>query len=254
MRRWPAFALLGLYLACLLLAPAGALPDLARHAPLLAPSLAHPLGTDDLGRDVLAAVLQGGRSSLWVAGLATLLALALGLVVGLLAGLARGLADEALMRGAEVVASLPTLLLAVLVAGLFGGSTTGLALVIGLTRWPVVARIMRIETHALLQGVHVRAAFALGATPAQVARRHLLAPLGASLGAAAGIVFGGAIVTEAALAFLGLGDPDVTSWGQMVASGFGLLGLGWWLWAGPAAMLALASGLAALASAPAVRD
>lgn len=245
MRR--AAPVLALYLACLLLAPAGALPDLPQTAPLLPPSLAHPFGTDDLGRDLLAAALQGGRTSLSVAGLATLLALGLGLLVGLAAGLARGVMDEALMRGAEIVASLPTLLIAVLVAALFGGSVTGLALVIGLTRWPLVARLIRIETMALLGQMHVRAAFALGAAPLHVARWHMLPPLAGAMGAAAGIVFGGAIVTEAALAFVGLGDPAATSWGQMMASGFALLGLGWWLWVGPAAMMVLATGLVALA-------
>jgi peptide/nickel transport system permease protein len=246
-RLLPAAALAALYLACLLLAPSGALPNLPQHAPLLPPSLAHPLGTDDLGRDLLSAVWQGGRTSLTVAGIATLLALALGALVGLAAGLVRGVADEALMRSAEIVASLPTLLVAVLVAALFGGSMTALALVIGLTRWPLVARLVRIEAMALLGRMHVRAAFALGATPLGVARRHLLPHLAASIGAAAGIVFGGAIVTEAALAFVGLGDPAVTSWGQMIGTGFALFGLGWWLWMAPAAMIVLASGLVALA-------
>jgi ABC-type dipeptide/oligopeptide/nickel transport system permease subunit len=125
-----------------------------------------------------------------------------------------------------------------------------LALVIGLTRWPLVARLVRIETLALLGRTHLRAAFALGATPLHVAQRHLLPHLAAPLGAAAGIVFGGAILTEAALAFVGLGDPSVTSWGQMIASGFTLLGLGWWLWVSPAAMIVLASGLVATATLP----
>lgn len=249
-RRWPLLALASLYIACLVLAPGGALPDLPRHPPLLPPSLSHPFGTDDLGRDLLTGALQGGRTSLSVAGLATALALALGLAWGLVAGLARGATDEALMRVAELVASLPTLLVAVLVAALFGGSTTGLALVMGLTRWPMVARLVRIEVMALMGQMHLRAAVALGATPRQMARRHLLHPLLACGGAASGIVFGGAILAEAALAFVGLGDPTATSWGQMIATGFALLGLGWWLWVAPVGMVLLASGLVALASLP----
>lgn len=243
-----ALAVVVLYLACLLLAPAGALPDLPQWDPVRPPSLAHPFGTDDLGRDLLAAALQGGRTSLAVAGSATVLALCIGVAVGLVAALAGGVVDEVLMRGAEIVASLPTLLIGVLAAALFGGSVTGLALVIGLTRWPLISRLVRIETMALLRRTHVRAAVAIGATPLRVARRHVLPHLAPLVGAAAGIVFGGAIVIEAALAFVGLGDPATTSWGRMIANGFALFGLGWWLWAGPAAMMASAAGLVALAS------
>ncbi len=247
-RLLPAAALVALYLACAIFAPGGAMPDLPPHPPLLPPSLAHPFGTDDLGRDMLAAALQGGRTSLGVAAMATLLALGLGVAVGVATAIAGGVLDDVLMRGAEIVASLPTLLVAVLVAALFGGSTTGLALVIGLTRWPLVARLMRIETLALLGQMHLRAAVALGVAPWRIARRHLLPALAAPAGAAAGIVFGGAILAEAALAFVGLGDPAATSWGQMIARGFALLGLGWWLWVVPAAMVVLASGLLAMAS------
>jgi peptide/nickel transport system permease protein len=237
-----------LYLACLMLAPGGSLATLEPHAALLSPRLAHPLGTDDLGRDMLAALLQGGRTSLTVAAIATVLALSIGLLAGLVAGSGPPLLDEALMRGAEITASLPALLLAVLVAALFGGSAWNLALLLGLTRWPVVARIVRMEVRSLLGREFLRAAWALGASPVHVARRHLLPHLANPVLAAAGIVFGGAVVAEAALAFVGLGDPTVTSWGQMVAAGFAVLGLGWWVWLWPAAMLVMVSGLVAVAA------
>lgn len=243
-----AGALVAIYLACALLAPAGSLVVLPPHTALLPPSLAHPLGTDDLGRDMLAALLQGGRTSLSVAALATGLALLIGLVVGLVAGIAPPLLDEAAMRLTEIVASLPALLLAVLAAALFGGSVWNLALLLGLTRWPVVARIVRIETRGLLAQDFLRAAWALGAPTAHVAWRHLLPHLAAPLRAAAGIVFGGAVVAESALAFVGLGDPAATSWGQMVAAGFAVVGLGWWLWLWPSATIILISGLVAAAA------
>ena len=243
-----AVALAALYLACLLLASAGSLATLEAHAAFLPPRPAHPLGTDDLGRDMLAALLQGGRTSLTVASVATLLALAIGLLVGLVAGLGPALLDEALMRVAEITASLPALLLAVLVAALFGGSAWNLALLLGLTRWPLVARIVRIEVRSLLGREFLRAARALGAPPLHLARRHLLPHLAGPVLAAAGIVFGGAVVAEAALAFVGLGDPAVTSWGQMVAAGFAVLGLAWWVWVWPAMMLVLVSGLVAVAA------
>lgn len=252
MRRLALLLLAVLYLACLAFAPSGGLVALDLGEPLLPPSLVHPLGTDDLGRDLLLAVLQGGRTSLTVAASATALALGLGLLVGLACAFSPPVVDEVWQRVIEIVASLPTLLLAILVAGLFGGSTLGLALVIGFTRWPVIARLVRVETMALLTEGHVRAAVALGCGVVAIARRHLLPALLPALGAASGIVFGGAILAEAALAFVGLGDPEATSWGRMIATGFAMVGLGWWLWAAPAAMVVLASALVALASADTV--
>lgn len=240
--------LIGLYVACSMLAPVGALPSLPVHAALQPPSLAHPFGTDDLGRDMVQALLQGGRTSLGVATVATALALCLGLALGLMAGLGPSFIDEALMRLAEIVASLPALLLAVLIAALFGGSAWNLGLLLGLTRWPIMARILRAETQALLARDFLRAAWALGGSPWQVARRHLVPHLAAPLLAGAGIIFGGAVLAEAALAFVGLGDPAATSWGQLVAQGFALLGLAWWVWVWPAATLIAVSGLVAVAA------
>jgi peptide/nickel transport system permease protein len=244
-QRIAAVLLVGFYLACLVFGPAGALPAGVAMVP---PSFAHPLGTDELGRDMLLALLQAGRSSLLVAAVAALVALLLGAAVGVLAAIAPPLLDEALMRLAEVVASLPALLVAVLVAALFGGSAWHLALVLGLTRWPMIARILRAETQALLAREFLRAAWALGATRWQVARRHLLPNLAAPLLAGAGVIFGGAVLAEAALAFVGLGDPEAGSWGRMIAQGFAVMGLGWWVWAWPVATLVVVSGLVAVAA------
>jgi peptide/nickel transport system permease protein len=152
------------------------------------------------------------------------------------------------MRVAEITASLAALLLAVLLAALFGGSAWNLTLLLGLMRWPLAARIVRVEVRSLIGREFLRAAWALGASPVHVARRHLVPHLAAPLLAAAGIVFGGAVVAEAALAFVGLGDPGVTSWGQMVAAGFAVFGLAWWVWLWPAAMLVMVSGLIAAAA------
>lgn len=235
-----------LYLLCLVLAPAGALDMLPLGRPFQAPSLAHPLGTDDLGRDLLAALAQGGRTSLFVAALATFLALGVGGIVGLTAGLGPSLLDEALMRAADIVLSLPALLVAILVASLFGGSALGLALVLGLTRWPVIARLVRAEALALRGTDFVRAAVALGTPPVLLALRHVLPHARPALLSAAGIVFGGAILAEAALAFVGLGDPHLTSWGQLIASGYSFVAHAWWMWAFPAMALSGASALVAL--------
>lgn len=241
-------AVVGLLIACSLLAPPGSLASLAPHAALIPPSLAHPLGTDDLGRDMLAALLQGGQTSLFVATVASALALLIGLGAGLVSGIGSAALDDAMMRVTEITASLPALLLAVLMAALFGGSSWNLALLLGVTRWPLIARIVRTETRALLARDFMRAAWALGVPPARIAWKHVLPHLAAPLRASGGIVFGGAIVSESALAFIGLGDPAATSWGQMVASGFAMFGLGWWMWLWPAAMIIAVTGLVAAAS------
>jgi peptide/nickel transport system permease protein len=146
--------------------------------------------------------------------------------------------------------AIPVLLLAVLAASLFGGSTFNLALLLGLTRWPVVARLVRVEARALLSRDFVRAARALGATPMQIARRHVLPSAAAPAWAAAGIIFGGAVMAEAALAFVGLGDAAATSWGQLTATGFGFVGRAWWVWFWPAAMLVVVSACVALLADP----
>lgn len=243
----PALLAILLFGTCLAAAPSGSLAHLPVAEPFLPPGLAHPLGTDDLGRDMLQAVLQAGRTTLMVAGPATLLALGIGIVAGMAAALGGRLADEALMRLADIAAGLPTLLVAILVVALFGGSTQAVALVIGLTRWPMVARLVRVEVMALGQSEFIRAAEALGLSRLAIARRHLMPNVAAQAGTAAGILFGGAMVAEAALAFVGLGDPEATSWGQLLASGFTFADRAWWAWTAPAAGMVLASALVAMA-------
>jgi peptide/nickel transport system permease protein len=237
-----------LYLLCFALAPGGALSALPMELPLAPPSLTHPMGTDDLGRDMLAAIAQGGRTSLFVATLTTVLALTIGVIIGLVAGLGTPAIDEALMRTADIVLSLPALLFAILVAALFGGSALNLGLVLGLTRWPVIARLVRAETLALRRTDFVRAALALGTSTAAIAVHHVLPHARTAALSAAGIVFGGAVLAEAALAFVGLGDPHLTSWGQLIAAGYGFLDQAWWMWLFPTIALCLASALVAVAA------
>lgn len=217
-------------------------------APFLPPSLAHPFGTDDLGRDLLSAVIAGGRTSLLVGALSVTLALAIGTGAGLIAGLGPRALDETVMRTADMVASVPALLVAILVAGLHGGSALALALVLGATRWPVVARIVRAETASLLRMEHARAAIALGVGPAGLARRHLLPHIGDGVLPVAGILFGGAILAESTMSFVGLGDPDRTSWGRLVADGSHFLDRAWWGWAFPALAIVSVSALVAVAA------
>jgi len=244
-----AGAIVGLlYLGCLFLAPAGALQSLPMSGPFLPPSLAHPLGTDDLGRDMLAALAQGGRTSLMVATVTALLAVGLGMAIGIAAGLGAPWLDDLLMRTADMVLSLPALLVAILVASLFGGSSLNLALVLGLTRWPTIARIVRAETLSLRHSDFVRSSVAVGTRPIAIAFRHILPHVSPTALSAIGIVFGGAILAEAALAFVGLGDPSLTSWGQLIAAGYTFFDRAWWMWAFPALVLCGASALVAVAA------
>ncbi len=247
-------ALLVLFAAMLAIAPPGGMQALPMTRPFLPPGGAHPFGTDDLGRDMLMAVAQGARTSLMV-GLAALgLAAGIGVTVGLAAGLGPVALDEALMRATDVVASLPTLLIAVLAAAFFGGSALLVALVLGLTRWTVLARLVRAETLTLRRLPFFRAAVALGCGPLRLAHRHVLPQLGAVVAPAAGVIFGGAILAEATLAFLGLGDPELTSWGRLIAAGYPFLDEAWWMWAFPVAAVCLTTALVTLASDAAGRD
>lgn len=248
-RLWPLLLLLALLAACYLAAPGGGLAQLPLAPPFLPPGSAHPLGTDDLGRDVLAALLQGGSTSLLV-GLATaLLAIFIGIAVGLAAGLGSSWIDEVLMRATDAVAALPVLLIAILVATLFGPSVTGLALVLGLTRWTTTARLVRAEALTLARADYVQAAIALGGHPAAIAWRHVLPQAMLPAWSGIGIVFGGAILAEAALGFVGLADPVRTSWGRLVADGAAHFETAWWIWAAPVAAITLSSALVALGTA-----
>lgn len=244
-----ALPLLGLALtgaAFVLVLPGGHLASLSSSLPLQPPSPMHPLGTDDLGRDLVVAILQGLRTSLLLGIGVTLLAQVLGIGIGLAAGLGSPLRDELLMRTADVVASLPPLVIAILVAALFGGSMLALTLVLGLSRWPLVARLVRVEAASLRTREFVLAAHALGASPLRVAIVHVLPHAVTPAVAATGILFGGAVVSEAALAFVGLGDPTVTSLGQLAANGFAFVNHAPWMWLGPVvAIVALTSVLAA---------
>lgn len=213
--------------------PDGPLASLSSSLPLQPPSRAHPFGTDDLGRDMGAAVLLGVRTSLLLGIGVTVLAQVLGIGVGLAAGMGSPLRDELLMRTADVVASLPTLVIAILVAALFGGSLQALALVLGLSRWPLIARLVRVEAASLRRREFVLAAHALGASSLRVAMVHILPHAITPALAATGILFGGAVVSEAALAFVGLGDPTATSLGQLAANGFAFVDHAPWMWLAP---------------------
>jgi peptide/nickel transport system permease protein len=191
----------------------------------LPPSLAAPLGTDDLGRDQLSRVSHAARSSLMTTGLATAMALIIGLLVGLTAGLVGGWLDAVLMRLVELALSFPVLLLAIFAAAALRAAsldeaTAPLALVLSLFGWPATARVVRARARALTHAEFIVAARGLGASGWRVLTRHVLPNLA---GVTAVMITGTAaqlLVAEATLSFAGLGAaPPEATWGRMIFEG-----------------------------------
>jgi peptide/nickel transport system permease protein len=198
---------------------------------LAGPSLQHPLGTDDLGRDILARVLYGGRISLAVGLAAMLMAISVGVVIGAIAGVARGWVDAALMWVTDLFLSLPQLPLLLLLIFLFRdplkkafGLELGIfiliVLVIGGFRWMPVARLVRAQFFSLREKEFVEAARALGATTGRQVVRHILPNSLGPVIVAASIDVAAAIIAESTLSFLGLGfPPDIPTWGRILYDG-----------------------------------
>jgi len=205
--------------------------DIDFKSRLAAPSWAHPLGTDDLGRDLLARVLYGGRISLAVGMAAMLMAITVGVFIGALAGISRGWVDAALMWLTDLFLSLPQLPLLLLLIFLFReplkqafGLEVGIfiliVVVIGGFRWMPVARLVRAQFFSLREKEFVEAAHALGASTTRVVVRHILPNSLGPVIVAATIDVAAAIIAESTLSFLGLGfPPDIPTWGRILYDG-----------------------------------
>ena len=174
------------------------------------------LGTDYLGRDVLAGVINGGRISLLVAGLAALMVVFIGVTIGALAGYFGGWVDSALMRFTEFFQVLPALLFAMVVVALFSPSIRTIAIAIGIVAWPSIARLTRAEFLRLKNLEYVRAARAIGSSDWSIMRKVILPNALPPLIVSASLLMGAALLFEAGLAFLGLSDPNNLSWGLMI--------------------------------------
>ena len=199
--------------ACLapVLAPADpfSLGDIA----LSEPSSLHLMGTDHLGRDILSAVLWGLRVSLLVGVCAALIAVALGICIGGPAGYFGAQLDNLLMRATDAVMVLPTFFLVLIVVAIFGGSIWKLIALIGITNWPPVARLVRAEFLSLRERDFALAAKAVGAGHVMIMLRHILPNALPVIIPTLSLRTAGAIITEASLSFLGVGDPNVISLG-----------------------------------------
>ncbi|MDU8357507.1 MULTISPECIES: ABC transporter permease [Pseudomonas syringae group] len=199
--------------------------------PLLAPFTVaeHWLGSDMLGRDIASGMLYGARMSLAVAALASLATLLVGLSVGALAGYVGGWLDELLMRIAEFFQIVPQLVLAVILVSVLEPSLWSVVLGIALVAWPSVARLVRSEVLSLRQREFVLAAQVLGQRPLAIIATQILPNALSPLLVTMTFVMATAILTEAALAFLGLGDPEAMSWGYMINASRNMLRQAWWM-------------------------
>lgn len=221
-----------LAMAAPLLAPAPNAIDLASR--LLPPDGAHPLGTDDLGRDVLARMLNGARVSLAVGLVSTAIAVLVGCVLGALAGFYGGAVDWTISRVIEVVLCFPFLFLVLGIVALFRPSMATIVLALGLTSWTSEARFVRGELLRLRETEFAQAARASGAGDARIILRHLLPNALSPVIVSASFGVAAAILTESALSFLGLGVPLPTaSWGSILSSAHEHIEYAWWLLAFP---------------------
>jgi peptide/nickel transport system permease protein len=229
--------IVGAFLALALLGPllAPHRPTAPVGAPLEPPSTVHLAGTNAVGQDVASQLVSGARVSLTVAILAGTGTILIGALVGLLAGWTGGRTDIALMRLVDFVLVIPRLPLLIVVAAYAGPSVGVISLIIALTFWPTSARVVRSQVLSLRRRAHVRAAVGYGASGFAILRRHIVPEIALILVAGFVSAAGRAVMLEAGLAFLGLGQAQQASWGLMMRDALDFSGLfftdawRWWL-------------------------
>lgn len=208
--------------------------------PFQPPSLVHPLGTDDLGRSLLSGIIHGARTSLIVSLTAASLSAAIGILLGALSGYFGGTLDDALMRLTEFFQVIPRFFLALVAVALFEPGLLTITLVLGLTSWPMTARLLHRQVLSAREREYVVAARAVGADRISILRRHILPNTLAPVIVHTTLMIGQVMLTEASLAFLGLGDPNHISWGYLLSNAQPFLRTAWWMAAFPGLALALA--------------
>jgi peptide/nickel transport system permease protein len=197
---------------------------------LSSPSLQHWFGTDELGRDVLSRVLYGARISLKVGFVAVGIAVFIGTVVGLLSGYYSGLVDATLMRLVDIMLCFPAFFLILAVITFLEPSIWYIMMVIGLTGWMGVARLVRAETLSIREMDYIMAARCIGCSSSRIMFRHILPNAISPVLVSATLGIAGAILTESALSFLGIGvQPPTPSWGNILTSGKDYIEFAWWL-------------------------
>jgi len=219
-----------------------------------APTMEHPMGTDSVGRDIMARTIYGGQISLAISLLAVTVTVTLGTLFGLLSGYYGGIADSIITRIAEALFVIPTLFLLLVLAKFIGGkmpdviilgraisgSVFVIILVIGFTSWMGLTRIIRALVLSLKQQEFIIAARALGAKDSRIIFRHILPNVLAPVIVSATLGIAGAILVESYVSFLGLGvQPPTASWGNMIQRAAEKIDTAWWLWAFPGGLILL---------------
>jgi peptide/nickel transport system permease protein len=206
---------------------------------LLGPQIDHWMGTDDLGRDTLSRVIYGTRAPLLVGFLATAMSVSIGILIGAVAGYFGGWVDNILMRATEYVLVVPRFFLALLVVAMLGTGIIKIVLVIGILGWPEVARVVRGQFLSIREREFVLAARAAGASHTKVIFREILPNAIPPAVVVGSILVARAILLEAGLSFLGLGDPNLVSWGSLLSEAQERIGASLWLAFFPGAAISL---------------
>ncbi|MDD9370829.1 MAG: ABC transporter permease, partial [Acidimicrobiales bacterium] len=197
---------------------------------LQGPSLDHLFGTDQLGRDVFSRVLIGAEPSLRVGLVAVSIALLAGVTFGLVAGFYRGWIDDLIMRCMDVLFAFPAILLAIAILAIRGRGSTNAMIAIGIVYTPIFARVTRASVLSVREEIFVRAARSIGAGDLRIMARHVLPNVAAPVIVQTSVSLAFAILSEAALSFIGLGtQPPEPSWGRMLADGRGFIQDAWWI-------------------------
>lgn len=242
-------ALAGLLLLGLILAAAIAAPGLYPDDPLdmvaqpfLWPGAdaAYPFGTDMLGRDIASGLFHGARISLLIGVVATVVSIVIGVGIGAGAGYYGGRVDAVLMRVTELFQTIPPFLFALAIVAILQPSIPSIVGAIGITAWPSLARLVRAEVLKLRHSDMVQASIALGGSDLRIIVLHILPNVLAPVIVTASVMVATAILTESSLAFLGLGDPNVVSWGGMVGAGREVLRTDWYVASIPGLAIVLA--------------
>ena len=197
---------------------------------LLAPSPAHLLGTDALGRDVLSRLIAGGRVSLLVGVGSVALALAIGVPLGIMSAMLTGWGGEAIMRATDLFLAMPAILIALAIAATVGPSLTNVILLVGFVYWAPFARMVRSEALSIRERDYIQSAYAIGCSRMRMLFVHMLPNLANTIIVLASLQVAAAILLESTLSCLGVGVPPPTpTWGTMVADGRPYVQLAWWV-------------------------
>ena len=227
---------IGLTLLCILLLIAVLGPVFAPYSPKLLnndllepPGSKYLLGTDNLGHDIFSQILYGASTSLKIGFIAAMISAIIGVIFGGIAGFFGGVIDQILSEIMNVFLMLPTFFLILLIIATFGSSMLNVMIVIGLTSWVGNARLMRAQAKAIKERTFIKSSIAMGESKFSILVKHVIPNGIFPIIANTTMNISGAILTEAGLSFLGLGDPNVISWGQIITAGKGYLPKAWWI-------------------------